>query len=39
MSLKSSAITELNELSNTMNMTSVLQGDDPPVVFHTGMCP
>ena len=29
-SLKSSIITELTELSNTMNMASVLQGKDPP---------
>ena len=28
--LKSSIITELNELLNTMNMASVLQGKDPP---------
>ena len=28
--LKSSAITELSELSNTMNMVMVLQGKDPP---------
>ena len=32
-SLKSSAITELNQLSNTMNMTTVLQGQDPPPLF------
>ena len=38
-SLKNSAMAKLNELSNTMNMTSMLQGEDPPIVVQTGMGP
>ena len=34
--LKSSIITELNELLNTMNMASVLQGKDPPPLVNDG---
>ena len=33
-SLKSSAITELNEMLNTMYMTSMLQGHNPPPLFN-----
>ena len=32
--LKSSIIAELNELLNTVNMASVLQGKDPPPLFN-----
>ena len=32
--LKSSVITELNEMLNTMNMASVLQGEDPPPLVY-----
>ena len=31
--LKNNAITKLNKLSNTMKMTSMLQGQDPPPLF------
>ena len=34
MYLKSSIIAELNEMLNTMNMTSVLQREDPPPLFN-----
>ena len=34
---KSSSIAELNELLNTMNMASVLQGDVPPILFNCGI--
>ena len=30
--LKSSAIVELNDMLNTLNMVSMLQGDNPPIV-------
>ena len=33
--LKSGAIAELNEMSNTMNMASVLQGDNPPILVNS----
>ena len=35
MYLKSSAIVELNEMLNTMNMASVLQGDNPPILVNS----
>ena len=28
---------ELNEMLNTMNMASVLQGEDPPPLFNSGI--
>ena len=34
--LKSSIIAELNEMLNTVNMASVLQGKDPPPLFNDG---
>ena len=30
-------IAELNEMLNTMNMASVLQGDNPPILFNSGI--
>ena len=35
--LKSSAIAELNEMWNTVNIASVLQGEDPPPLFNSGI--
>ena len=34
--LKSSVIADLNEMVNTVNMVSVLQGEDPPPLVNTG---
>ena len=35
--LESMAIAKLNEIMDTMNMESMLQGDDPPMLFDLGI--
>ena len=35
--LESMAIAKLNEIMDTMNMESMLQGDDPPMLFDVGI--
>ena len=35
--LKSGVIAELNEMWNAVNIASVLQGEDPPPLFNSGI--